>query len=83
MKTIYNEIRFRSPKTVEEESKLLQGSILKSTAYKTKWALKIFQQWQINSEVKGTVLDTGGAFKYYGDLSKVQIWEIWMPNCVV
>ena len=31
-----------SPKTGEEESKLLQGSILKSAAYKMKWAIKIF-----------------------------------------
>ena len=56
--------RFRSPKTGEEESKLLQGSIPKSTAYKTKW--------QINKKVKVPVLDAGGAFKDYGDLSKVQ-----------
>ena len=40
--------RFRSPKIGEEESKLFQGSIPKSTAYKTKWAVKIFHQWQIN-----------------------------------
>ena len=33
------ESRFRSPKTGEEESKLLKGSIPKSTAYKTKWAI--------------------------------------------
>ena len=36
--------RFRSPKTGEEESKLLQGSIPKSTAYKTKWAINIFSR---------------------------------------
>ena len=36
-------IRFLCPKTREEESKLLQGSIPKSTAYKTKWAIKVFQ----------------------------------------
>ena len=35
---------FCSPKTGEEESKLLQGSIPKSTAYKTKLAIKIFYQ---------------------------------------
>ena len=64
--------RFRSPKTGEEESKLLQGSIPKSTAYKTKWAIKIFHEWQINRKVKGPVLDAGGAFKDYGDLYKVQ-----------
>ena len=55
--------RFRSPKTGEEESKLLQGSIPKSTAYKTKWAIKIFHEWQINREVKVPVLDSGGAFR--------------------
>ena len=55
--------RFRSPKTGEEESKLLQRSIPKSTAYKTKWAIKIFHEWQINRKVKGPVLDAGGAFK--------------------
>ena len=64
--------RFRSPKTGEEESKLLQRSIPKSTAYKTKWAIKIFHEWQINRKVKVPVLDAGGAFKDYGDLSKVQ-----------
>ena len=66
------ESRFRSPKTWEEESKLLKGSIRKSTAYKTKWAIKIFHEWQINRKVKVPVLDAGGAFKDYGDLSKVQ-----------
>ena len=30
--------------TREEESKLLQGSIPKSTAYKTKWAIEIFHE---------------------------------------
>ena len=56
--------RFRSPKT--------KGTIPKSTAYKTKWAIKIFHEWQINRKVKGPVLDAGGAFKGYGDLYKVQ-----------
>ena len=41
---------FPSPTTGEEEAKLLQGSIPKSTAYKTKWAIKIFHEWQINRE---------------------------------
>ena len=35
-----NESRFHSPKAGEEKSKLLQGSIPKSTAYKTKWEIK-------------------------------------------
>ena len=37
-----------SPNIVEGESKSLQGSIPKSTAYKSKWAIKIFHKWQIN-----------------------------------
>jgi len=59
---------FRSPKTGKEESKLLEDSIPKSTACKTKWAIKSFHQWQINRKVKVPVLDAGGAFKDYGDL---------------
>ena len=39
-----NESRFRSPKSGKEESKLLQGNIPKSTAYKTKWAVNFFHQ---------------------------------------
>ena len=62
--------QYSQAKTEEEESKLLQESIPKSNAYKTKWAIKIFHHWQINRKVP--VLDAGGAFKDYGDLSKVQ-----------
>ena len=51
---------------------MLQGSLPKSTAYKTKWAIKIFHEWQINREVEVPVLYSGGAFKDYGDLYKVQ-----------
>ena len=63
--------RFRSSKTGEEESKLLQGSIPTSTAYDTTWAIKMFHQWQINRKVKVPVLDAGGAFKDFGDSFKV------------
>mgnify|MGYP001800122500 CR=1 FL=1 len=66
------ENRFCSPKTGEEESKLLQRSIPTSTAYKTKWAIKIFREWQINRKVKVPVVETGGAFEDYGYLSIVQ-----------
>ena len=39
---VNTESRLRSPKTGEEESKLLKGSIPKSTAYRTKWRFKFF-----------------------------------------
>ena len=38
-------------KTGEEESKLLKESIPKSIAYKTKWAVTIFREWQMNRKV--------------------------------
>ena len=52
-----NESRLRSPKTGEEESKLLQRSIPNSIAYKTNWAIKFFHQWQINRKVTSPVLE--------------------------
>ena len=64
--------RLRQPKTREEESKLLQGIISKSTPYKIKWTIKIFREWQINRKVTVPVLDAGGAFKDSADLYKAQ-----------
>ena len=66
------ESRFCSRKTGEEESKLLQWSIHKLNAYKTKWAIKFFCEWQINRKIKVPLVDTSDAFKDYGYLSKVQ-----------
>ena len=43
-----------------------------STSYKTRWAIKICHEWQINRKVKLPVPDPGGAFKDYADLYKVQ-----------
>ena len=63
--------RFCSPKT-GEESKFLKQSIPKLTAYKTKWVMKIFHEWQVNRKDNVPVLDAGGAYKDYGDLSKVR-----------
>ena len=71
--------RFHFPKT-GEESKLLQGTISKSTAYKTKWAIRIFRKWQINRKVKVPVLDAGSTFKDYGDLSKVKLLSTDLTN---
>ena len=59
---------------------MLQESIPKPTAYKTKWAIKIFHEWQINRKVKDPVLDARGAFKDYGDLSKVQSLSTALAN---
>ena len=53
------------PKTGEEESNLLQEGIPKSTAYKTKWTIKIFHEWQINRKLKLNFLYLNpGGFKF-------------------
>ena len=39
---------FRLPKSREEEKNTLQESIPKSTRSSTKWAFKVFSEWQID-----------------------------------
>ena len=60
--------RFRPPKSGEEESKLLNESVPKSTGYKNKCALKVFREWQMNREVKVPVMHSGGVFKNWPKL---------------
>ena len=38
---------FRPAKTAEEEKKLLEGAVPKSTRNATKWAYRIFNEWQL------------------------------------
>ena len=38
--------RFRAPKTSEEEELLVSEVVPKNTQYNTKWAVKLFQEWQ-------------------------------------
>ena len=64
--------RFRSPKTAQDESNLLKGSIPKSTVYLNKWAVNVFREWKASRKVEVPVLDPGGAFKDYCELHKVQ-----------
>ena len=55
--------RFRSPKTAEDESNLLKESILKSTVYKNKWAVKVFREWKASRKLEVPVLDPGRGYK--------------------
>ena len=64
------EARFREPKTVYKERELVEKAIPSSTKYKNKWAVAIFDEWQISRSVIAPVLDPGGLFKGY-DLHKV------------
>ena len=38
--------RFRPPKTEEEERFLLDSTVPKNTQHNTKWAIKVFEEWQ-------------------------------------
>ena len=38
---------FRAAKTAEEEKKLLEDAVPKSTRNVTKWAYRIFDEWQL------------------------------------
>ena len=41
-------VRFREPKTFCEEEALVEKAVPSSTKYKTKWALSVFGEWQLN-----------------------------------
>ena len=54
--------RFRQPKSVVDEKKSVDNAVLKSTAYKTKWSCKVFEEWKQNRLVKSCTLEPGGFF---------------------
>ena len=63
--------RFCFPKTIEEEELCVERGVLKSTRYKNKWAVGIFEDWQHVRRVKFPIVEIGGVFKEY-ELDKVQ-----------
>jgi len=40
--------RFQQPKSVKDEEKSVDNAVSKSTAYKTKWLCKVFEEWKQN-----------------------------------
>ncbi|KAL9975619.1 hypothetical protein ACROYT_G012802 [Oculina patagonica] len=60
--------RFRSPKTIEEEELCVERAVPKSTRYKNKWAIGIFEDWQRVRSVNVPILESrheNGS--YFGD----------------
>ena len=55
--------RFRISKTFDEEMACAINSIPKSTVYKNKWALQIFQEWQVQRANKICTIEPSGVFK--------------------
>ena len=60
--------RFRFPKTIEEEELCVKRAVPKSTRYKNKWAVGIFEDWQRVRSVKFPIV---GRVREY-ELDKVQ-----------
>ena len=63
--------RFRLPKTIEEEELCVRRAVPRSTRYKNKWAVGIFEDWQRVRSVKFPIVEVGGVFREY-ELDKVQ-----------
>ncbi|KAL9961913.1 hypothetical protein ACROYT_G030949 [Oculina patagonica] len=66
--------RFRSPKTIEEEELCVERAVPKSTRYKNKWAIGIFEDWQRVRSVNVPILEVGGVFKEYA-LHSPKPWD--------
>ena len=58
--------RSRFPKTFDEKKACVINPIPKSTIYKNKWVLQIFQEWQGQRANKIWTTEPGGVFKGEG-----------------
>ena len=63
--------RFRKPLTEDEEHRLLGSTIPKNTQNSTKWAVKIFEEWQRSRQEKKPNLFKSSSISTSMDLSKV------------
>ena len=64
---------FRHPKLLTRKKSVF-NSVLKSTVYKNKWALQIFQEWQDQKVLKICTIEPGGLFK--GEDMGVDVQEL-------
>ena len=69
--------RIRKAKGAEEEKKLLESSIPRSTRRSTRWAFNIFKEWQMTRGNKEATLESC-AFSF--DSKKVQILDTNIVN---
>ena len=54
--------QLRQPKSVEDYKKSVDNAVPESTAYKTKWACTLFEEWKQNRLVRSCALRSGGQF---------------------
>jgi len=54
--------RFQQPKSVADEKKSVVNAVPKSTAYRTKWSCRVFEEWKLNRLMKSCNLEPGGLF---------------------
>ena len=72
VRTMASSSRFGCPKSREEEIKLLENSTPKNTVYNTKWAIKIFKEWQISRKNKDSQQENIG----YGEIDLLLIGNL-------
>ena len=63
---------FRQPKTRQEEEDCLAKSVPQSTRYHTKWAVKIFREWQNSRNIKYASEEEAG---FHVELDTIQSLE--------
>ena len=68
---------FRQPKSEEEEKAHLENAVPPSTRYNTKWACKIFREWQYGRPNKDATLEATG---FRVDVEQVQSLETSMET---
>ena len=72
--------RFRPPNSEQEEKQILEECIPKSTRSSTKWALKVFSEWQVARVNKNPRIEER-SFKI--DIDKVQTLDTNIANMSV
>ena len=55
--------RFCILKTIKEDELCVERAVPKSTRYKNKWAVGIFEDWQRVQSVKFPIVEVGGVLK--------------------
>lgn len=72
-----SDMRFRRPKTFEEERALLDETTPKATHYNTRWALKVFRDWQASRANKNVEFDKDH------ELDQAVLWKVQDLTCRV
>jgi hypothetical protein len=71
---------FRQPKTRQEEEDCLAKSVPQSTRYHTKWAVKIFREWQNSRNIKYASEEEAGFHVELDTFQSLELCRVPMPG---